>query len=303
MCNWFPHLQTAENSLITCKVESTCEAAQIVRPCFRHQQKFCSEGHHMLDLSPNLPKLQVWNVLTNNTACSLLIPVTNICCSVTATNRILQERHPMQDDDVLCLVTLTCMFVRRMCFWALLTASLLQEEGSTLHHKETLAQAANKREKSYSGWSRRCISDTILLRNSSVSSANKINLTLRHKVENRLNRRKQFGDDYKSLMSSSGELTPQLRREAKLPRYRNRSHRADARIQVVSWNVFYLRLICCVGSTQIWLVRSLLSCKNAPKTNVADQTALGEALTLKSSIKYICKSPDMIRLGFKTVNR
>lgn len=104
----------------------------------------------MLDLSPNLPKLQVWNVLTNDTACSLLTPVINICCSVTATNRILQEHHPMQD-DVLCFVTLTCMFVRRMCFWALWTASLLQEEGSPLHHKETLTQAANKREKSYSG--------------------------------------------------------------------------------------------------------------------------------------------------------
>lgn len=39
---------------------------------------------------------------------------------------------------------LTCMFVVRMCFLTLVTASLLQEEGSTLHHEEALTQAAKK---------------------------------------------------------------------------------------------------------------------------------------------------------------
>lgn len=43
---------------------------------------------------------------------------------------------------------LTCMFVRRLCFLALLTASLLQEESSALHHEEALAQTAKtKRER------------------------------------------------------------------------------------------------------------------------------------------------------------
>lgn len=36
------------------------------------------------------------------------------------------------------------MFVVRMCFLALLAAPLLQEEGSTLHHEEALAQAAGQ---------------------------------------------------------------------------------------------------------------------------------------------------------------
>lgn len=41
-------------------------------------------------------------------------------------------------------VVLTCMFVVRMCFLALVTASLLQEESSTLHHEEALAEAARR---------------------------------------------------------------------------------------------------------------------------------------------------------------
>lgn len=45
------------------------------------------------------------------------------------------------------VVVLTCMFVMRMCFLALVTASLLQEESSTLHHEEALTEAANKQEK------------------------------------------------------------------------------------------------------------------------------------------------------------
>lgn len=36
----------------------------------------------------------------------------------------------------------------RMCFLALVTASLLQKESSTLHHEEALTQAANKWEES-----------------------------------------------------------------------------------------------------------------------------------------------------------
>lgn len=42
---------------------------------------------------------------------------------------------------------LTCMFVVRMCFLTLVTASLLQEEGSTLHHEEALTQAAKKQKR------------------------------------------------------------------------------------------------------------------------------------------------------------
>lgn len=45
-------------------------------------------------------------------------------------------------------MVLTCMFVGRMCFLALGTASLLEEQGSTLHHEEALAQAADE-SKSY----------------------------------------------------------------------------------------------------------------------------------------------------------
>lgn len=41
-----------------------------------------------------------------------------------------------------CPVVLTCMFVVRMCFLALVTAPLLQEKSSTLHHEEALTQAA-----------------------------------------------------------------------------------------------------------------------------------------------------------------
>lgn len=128
-----------------------------MRPFFNHQQKFCSEGHHTLDLSTNLPKLQVWNMLINNAASSLLTPVINICCSVnecstwpyftvTLLNASLIQRVTM-NAKLCCFVVLTCMFVRRMCFLALLAASLLQEESSTLHHKETLTQAANKWER------------------------------------------------------------------------------------------------------------------------------------------------------------
>lgn len=36
------------------------------------------------------------------------------------------------------------MFVVRMCFLALVTAPLLQEESSTLHHEEALTQAAKQ---------------------------------------------------------------------------------------------------------------------------------------------------------------
>lgn len=46
------------------------------------------------------------------------------------------------------LSSLTCMFVVRMWFLALVTASLLQEESSTLHHEEALAQAAKQGQKS-----------------------------------------------------------------------------------------------------------------------------------------------------------
>lgn len=45
---------------------------------------------------------------------------------------------------MLCLVDLTCMFVVWMCFLALVTASLLQEESSTLHHEEALTKAAKQ---------------------------------------------------------------------------------------------------------------------------------------------------------------
>lgn len=40
------------------------------------------------------------------------------------------------------VVVLTCVFVVRMCFLTLVTASLLEEEGSTLHHEEALAKTA-----------------------------------------------------------------------------------------------------------------------------------------------------------------
>lgn len=40
------------------------------------------------------------------------------------------------------VVVLTCVFVVWMCFLTLVTASLLEEESSTLHHEEALAKTA-----------------------------------------------------------------------------------------------------------------------------------------------------------------
>lgn len=39
-------------------------------------------------------------------------------------------------------MVLTCVFVVWVCFLTLVTASLLEEEGSTLHHEEALAKTA-----------------------------------------------------------------------------------------------------------------------------------------------------------------
>lgn len=43
------------------------------------------------------------------------------------------------------VVVLTCVFVVWMCFLTLVTASLLEEESSTLHHEEALAKAAKNK--------------------------------------------------------------------------------------------------------------------------------------------------------------
>lgn len=107
-----------------------------------------------------------------NEAASILVTsaTTNICCSVTECGALIHQTGAVRVLDktsdtrlkgsnlnfgemkwltrwaswVLRPAVLTCMFVVWMCFLALVTASLLQEESSTLHHEEALTEAARQ---------------------------------------------------------------------------------------------------------------------------------------------------------------
>lgn len=122
-----------------------------------------------MDLNANLPKLNVWNMLINKAASILVTSATtNICGSVTERGALIHPTGAVRALDEtsdrrlkgsnpnfgemkwltrwasrgLRPVVLTCMLVVWMCFLALVTASLLQEESSTLHHEEALTEAA-----------------------------------------------------------------------------------------------------------------------------------------------------------------
>lgn len=126
---------------------------------------------------------------------------------------------------VWCLVVLTCMFVMRMCFLALVTASLLQEESSTLHHEEALTQAADKTEESrgYTFWE----GDTA--RRTQLRRATFWHSGTQHKWIFFLvwtgcfcSVRRSQRDHNKSRLSAAGESPQQLSGKAQLPRYRAR---------------------------------------------------------------------------------
>lgn len=87
----------------------THEVIQTISASFNRQQKFCSQCYHALDLSTNLPKLYVWNVLINEGASILLTSAKNICCSVsecsTLTHRTnascsLNEKSDEEIDEI-----------------------------------------------------------------------------------------------------------------------------------------------------------------------------------------------------------
>lgn len=123
----------------------------------------------------------------------------------------------------------------RMCFLALVTASLLQKESSTLHHEEALTQAANKWEESQGLHIFR--KDTLCVNYNSAEQQlrllfGKLNQTVGHETNEfffiffltgcfcsvgNIQR-----DDNKSWLSAEGELPQQLSGKAQLPCYRPR---------------------------------------------------------------------------------
>lgn len=126
-------------------------------------------------------------------------------------------------------MALTCMFVVRMCFLALLTASLLQEESSTLHHEEALTQAARQ-------MGQRRLNALKHRRYTSDGSAQLCQLVrwaarLKSGTEDKLNiqfeqdswvQQTQPRDEHKSCLSA-GDLPQQLSGKARLPLERQTS--------------------------------------------------------------------------------
>lgn len=88
-------------------------------------------------------------------------------------------------------------------------------------------------------------------------------------------------------MSASGELTPQLRREAKLPRYRGRPHPAATRIQALS-SMFHL----------LHLLHSDLTCQIFVKL-----TFHHDCKSTNNHFIYIYHSLDLIKSSVGTRNR